>query len=242
MFPIKDTIPARSFPIINWCIIAFNSIIFAFQLTLNETELQTLFYVFGLVPARYSHLEWADMVGLRANDYWPFITNTFLHGGWAHFLGNMWTLYIFGDNVEDRMGKARYLIFYLLCGLAASFTHYWVNIDSTVPAIGASGAISGVMAAYMFLFPKSQIIFFFPILFIPYFIELSAFFYIGVWFVGQFISGTFDALFDNQATGIAFWAHIGGFLAGAILFSFFITPSPRKMYEDEFNRRYFEYY
>jgi membrane associated rhomboid family serine protease len=140
----------------------------------------------------------------------------------------MWFLYIFGDNVEDRMGKVNYLLFYLLAGLLASITHFVLYIHSQVPAIGASGAISGVMAAYMFLFPRSKIITLIPIFFIlPLFVSIRAFIFIGIWFVIQLINGTGHLLFHGAATGIAFWAHIGGFVAGMLLFRLFIMKKQK---------------
>ncbi|RME69505.1 MAG: rhomboid family intramembrane serine protease, partial [Nitrospirae bacterium] len=145
MFPIKDTIPSRQFPFVTWAIILANSLVFLIELSLPEWQLERLFYHFGMVPARYSHPEWAMFFGLPLDSYWPFLTSQFLHGGWMHFIGNMWSLYLFGDNVEDRMGHLRFLVFYLLSGVCAGIVHFVFNINSTVPAIGASGAIAGVM-------------------------------------------------------------------------------------------------
>lgn len=202
-------------------------LIFLLELSLPNELLESFFYLFGLVPARFSHPEWADINGLHADDYWPFITNMFLHGGWAHFIGNMWTLYIFGDNVEDRLGHWNYLTFYLLSGLGASLTHYYVYPYSTVPALGASGAISGIMAAYMILFPRAKILMLFPIIIIPFFFEISAFLYLGFWFIMQLFNGTFSLLSANEGTGIAFWAHIGGFIIGVLLYLYFYRKTPR---------------
>ena len=152
----------------------------------------------------------------------------FLHGGWGHIISNMWILFIFGDNVEDRMGKIRYFVFYILCGLIAGFTHFVLHRHSGVPAIGASGAISGVMAAYMFMFPKSNILSLVPIIIVPLFIPIPAIIYIGIWFVGQLLSGASSLMLSSNATGIAFWAHIGGFLGGLFLYRLFDT-SRRKV-------------
>ncbi len=230
MFPIQDTIPTQRFPLVNWLIIGLNTAVFIIEAKLPEEGVKELFYHFGLVPARYTDAEWAQSMGYTSAPYWTFLSNTFLHGGFGHFLGNMWTLYIFGDNVEDSMGRGRYLIFYLLCGAIASFSHFYLNLSSTVPAIGASGAIAAVMGAYMFLYPKSRIIFFIPIFFIPYFFELNAFFYLAVWFFVQLVSGTATLMASGSAQGIAFWAHIGGFAAGVILFKLFIKRSAKKDY------------
>ena len=180
MFPIGDTVPRRSPPIVTWTLIAVNCLIFFFELGMPESALEHFFYLFGLVPARYTHPGWRVWLGLPIDDYWPFLTNMFLHGGWVHLIGNMWTLWIFGDNVEDRMGPYRFLFFYLLCGLAGSLAHLYTNPASTIPAFGASGAIAGVMGAYLVLFPRSRVIVLIPVLFIPLFFEFPAFLYLGV--------------------------------------------------------------
>ncbi len=213
MFPLMDTVATKRLPLVNWILILANVFIFFVEVSLNQGELQQFIHLLGLVPARFTNPEWALNEGIPATSYWPFITNMFLHGGWAHLIGNMWTLYIFGDNVEDRFGRFNYLFFYIFCGIGASILHFLLNLDSTTPALGASGAISGVMGAYMLLFPTSRILFVIPLFFIPYFIELYAFVYIGVWFLIQLISGS-AILMAKQTGGIAFWAHIGGFVVG----------------------------
>ncbi len=233
MFPIRDTIPSRTPPVMTWLLIFANALVFLFELSLSEQELERLFYLFGLVPARYSHPEWALWVGFPIGDYWPFLTSMFLHGDWMHFVGNMWTLWIFGDNVEDRMGPVRFLIFYLLCGLAAGLTHYWTNMDSTIPTVGASGAISGVMGAYLILYPYAQVITLFPVFFYPVFFEVPAVLYLGIWFYSQFLSGVFSLLGPRQVGGIAWWAHMGGFVAGMLL-RFFFVQARRPLEEDEY--------
>lgn len=242
MFPIQDTIPARHFPLMNYILIAVNVLVFIFESSLSEKDVKILFYIFGLVPARYTHPEWAELLGIPLDNYWPFLTNMFLHGSLMHLLGNVWTLWIFGDNVEDRMGSFRYLLFYLICGLFAGLTHFLTNIHSTVPAVGASGAISGVMAAYMWMFPQSRILFVFPLFFIPFFFELHSFIYIGIWFLGQLISGT-SALFESEdKAGIAFWAHIGGFMAGLLIYKLFLRKWYGKQHSHPYVYRYKNYY
>ncbi|MCX8051468.1 MAG: rhomboid family intramembrane serine protease [Chlorobi bacterium] len=240
MIPLHDTIPSRRVPVMNWVIIGLNTVVFLLELSLPERSLETVIHLFGIVPARFTDPQWAEWMGYP-HSYLPMLTNMFLHSGWGHFVGNMWTLYIFGDNVEDRMGPTRYLLFYLITGIAASITHIVLHPTSTVPAIGASGAISGVMAAYMFLFPGSRIVFLFPILFLPYFIELPALLYIGVWFIGQLISGVTVLSITDRAAGIAFWAHIGGFVAGAVLYRLFARQRYRQSYPDEYVRSYHNY-
>jgi hypothetical protein len=140
-------------------------------------------------------------------------TFMFLHGGFMHLIGNMWSLYIFGDNVEDRLGSARYIVFYLLCGLASGMTHLLFNLHSNIPTIGASGAIAGVMGAYFILYPGSRILTLIPIIIIPWFVEIPAFFFLGIWFLLQFLNAAGSS---GQAGGIAWWAHIGGFIFGIV--------------------------
>ncbi|MAT56045.1 MAG: rhomboid family intramembrane serine protease [Saprospirales bacterium] len=240
MFPIQDTIPARSFPVMNWVLIGLNIFVFFIQVSIPPEQLEGFLRVWALVPARYSG--YYGEPGIL--EYYPFLTNMFLHGSTAHLIGNLWTLYIFGDNVEDRMGKWRYLLFYLLCGLAASYTHYILNADSQIPALGASGAISGVMGAYMLMFPQSRIVFLIPIFFLPYFFEMSAFIYLAFWFLGQLLSGTATLFSAADGPGIAFWAHVGGFVAGVLLFKLFDQgPSNNRHQGFNYDRhRYMDYY
>src|SRR5437016_549603 len=163
MLPIGDTIPARNPPVGTWLLILANSVVFLFELMMPQPSLEQLFHLFGIVPARYTHPDWALSAGLPLGDYWPFLTSMFLHGGWLHIIGNMWTLWIFGDNVEDRMGPVRFTIFYLVCGLIAGVVHWYTNPDSVLPTVGASGAVAGVLGAYLVLFPRAQLVVMFPI-------------------------------------------------------------------------------
>jgi membrane associated rhomboid family serine protease len=227
MIPIRDTIPSKNPPIGTWILIAVNSVVFVFELMLPEPTLEAFLYYFGIVPARYSHPEWAASVGFPLDDYWPFITSMFLHGGWLHIIGNMWTLWIFGDNVEDRMGTARFVVFYLLCGLAAGLVHFFTNPNSTLPTVGASGAIAGVLGAYFLLFPYSRIIVLLPIFFIPLFFELPAITYLGIWILSQVFSGTLSLGLPEDVGGVAFWAHVGGFSAGKMLLGLFVKRGRR---------------
>ncbi|MEZ4776296.1 MAG: rhomboid family intramembrane serine protease [Bacteroidia bacterium] len=221
MLPIRDTIPTRSFPIVNCGIIVANILVFLFQITRSPEDSEWLIRVFGIIPRIYTDPAIrAEGMGAIAY-YFPFLSNIFLHGGWLHLIGNIWTLYIFGDNVEDRMGKGRYLVFYLLCGFLASATHIVFNWDSPVPAIGASGAISGVMGAYMLMFPRSKILMLFPVFYIPFFFRIPAFVYLGFWFLFQLVDGTTAFVSKETVGGIAFWAHIGGFLAGVLAYRLF---------------------
>lgn len=228
MIPLSDNVPHRRFPIINWTIIVLNIFIFFFTLSLGK-DAQEFVQIFGVIPYRF------------LNDFDSFELGTifssmFLHGGWAHIFSNLLALYIFGDNVEDRLGSFRYLIFYLLTGVAASLTHIYLNQNSVIPTIGASGAISGVMAAYLLLYPTAKVITVFPILFFPYIIELPAIIYTGVWFITQFFSGVLSIVSDAQAFGgVAYWAHIGGFIAGIFLLPILLVKKyKRRKFIDEY--------
>ncbi len=224
MIPIRDTIPRRHFPFAVFTLIAINVYVFIRELALPQGSTEEFIYLFGLVPARFTHAAWAARVGFPPHDYWPFLTTMFLHGGWLHIIGNMWVLWIFGDNVEDRMGPFRFLAFYLICGLAAGVTHVLTNPASTVPAVGASGAIAGVMAAYLVLYPHARILAMFPILFYPVFFYVPSFIYLGFWILMQFFSGTLAIATQREVSGIAWWAHVGGFAAGILTFSLFLRP------------------
>jgi membrane associated rhomboid family serine protease len=231
MIPLRDTIPSRSFPIVNILLILINIIVFIFEVFLIDSrQAEQVIFDYGLVPDKVRLNDVNSIVVFGTTIIRPFFTNMFLHGGWMHLISNMWILFIFGDNVEDRMGKGRYFIFYVLCGLIASFTHFILHRDSPVPAIGASGAISGVMAAYMIMFPKSTIVSLVPIIIIPLFIPIPALIYIGLWFLGQLLSGTSSLMLSDNATGIAFWAHIGGFIGGLLLSRIFDSDKGRAYY------------
>src|SRR4030095_10018230 len=148
MFPIQDTVPRRNPPIATWLLILANTVIFLFEAMMPQPVLEQFIQLFGIVPARYTHPDWAVWVGIPFDNYWPFLTSMFLHGGWLHLIGNMWTLWIFGDNVEDRLGRAPDIALYLAGGVAAALMHIFTNAGSIVPTIGASGAIAAVMGAY----------------------------------------------------------------------------------------------
>ena len=201
MFPISDVIPSRTTPYVTIGLIALNALAFLYELRLSDSELDHLARAAGVVPAAFS-----------APD---ILTSMFLHGGWLHFLGNMLYLWIFGDNVEDRFGHGGFLVFYLACGTAAAIAQVTINSASTVPLIGASGAIAGVMGAYFVLFPQSRVLAGVFIIFIMDVIEIPAIFFLGVWFLMQLFSGV-GSLVETAEGGIAFFAHIGGFAAGAL--------------------------
>ena len=230
MFPIQDTVQARYFPWVTWVVIFVNALVFVYELMLPPADLEALIHVAGMVPAR---------IGSEPEASWTFLTCMFLHGGWVHFIGNMWMLYLFGDNVEDRMGSARYLIFYLLCGIAAGLAHYVTNSTSTLPTIGASGAIAGVLGAYFVLFPTARVVALVPILFLPLFFEVPAVVFLGIWFLSQVLSGTVSLAHTEYYGGVAWWAHVGGFVAGMILLPVFKKSQAqyRRYYDDEYQPR-----
>ncbi|HEB77502.1 MAG TPA: rhomboid family intramembrane serine protease [Methylothermaceae bacterium] len=233
MFPVRDTIPSQTPPLMTWALIGANCAVFLLELAMPAEQLQAMFYWFGVVPARYTHPDWAVWLGLPVDNYWPFLTSMFLHGGWLHIISNMWTLWIFGDNVEDRMGPWRFLVFYLLCGVIAGVVHWVTNLHSTVPTIGASGAISGVLGAYFLLYPRAHIITLIPLFFYPLFVALPAATFALIWFFTQLFSGVTALLGPGQVGGVAWWAHIGGFIAGMALCKLFLDPNRRRRYKDE---------
>lgn len=210
MIPLKDTVQSRSFPIVNWMLIGLNVFFFLILLSVGA-EAEAWVEDLGVVPARL----------LRDPTSWQTVTlftSMFLHGGWAHLLGNMLALYIFGDNVEDRLGSGRYLLFYFICGLAAAAAHIAVNPNSSAPTIGASGAISGVLAAYLLFFPSSRVITLVFLFIFPWFVEIPAVIYLGFWFLSQLFNGALSVVSDTQTFGgVAWWAHVGGFLTGLVL-------------------------
>lgn len=209
MFPLRDTVRSRMFPIVNWGIILANMAIFLYESSLGPGSLERLFSVFALVPS--------EVTRLRPTGLLTLVTSMFLHGGWFHVISNMWTLYIFGDNVEDRMGSSRYLAFYLLGGVAAGLTHVYFSPAGSAPTVGASGAIAAVLGAYFILFPTSRVITLVPLFFLPWFIEVPAVVFLGVWFLTQVLSGLVTIGAAGEFSNIAWWAHIGGFAFGFLM-------------------------
>jgi membrane associated rhomboid family serine protease len=201
MIPLRDVIPSRTTPFVTIGIIALNVLAFWFELSLSPNTRQLFLRAYGVVPADFAWL--------------TLFSSMFLHGGWLHIIGNMWYLWIFGDNVEDRLGHGRYLVFYLLCGAVAALAQTLVNPDSYVPTIGASGSIAGVMGAYFVLYPRSRVLTLIPLFIFIEIIEIPALFFLGFWFLMQLFSGA-GSIAQTTGTqgGIAFWAHVAGFLAG----------------------------
>lgn len=212
MIPLYDTARSRKFPLINLLLIAANVLAFLYEIRMPASTLQGFILHWGLVPSRFL----AD-----PSTIWiTILTSMFLHGSWFHIIGNMWVLFIFGDNVESRMGGFRYLVFYLMSGAAAGLLQTFVLSASTVPMVGASGAIAGVLGAYLILYPRARVASLVPILFIFTLVEIPAFIYLLFWFFSQLYSGLF-AVQGGGSSGIAWWAHIGGFVFGVIMVSFF---------------------
>ena len=234
MIPIKDTIPSRSYPIVNVLIIITNCLVFFLELSLGS-KLNKLFLIFGMVPVKFYYLISTAPFNIFGI-FLPFLTSLFLHAGWIHIIGNMLYLWIFGDNVEDRMGHFRYLVFYLICGVVANITHLYTEPVSGIPTIGASGAIAGVMGAYFVLYPRAKVVTLVPIFFFFYLIEIPAFFFLGFWFLLQFLSGSISlAASGHDIGGIAWWAHIGGFLSGIVLvFIFRKKKRHHRIYRDQY--------
>ena len=217
MIPLRDVIPSRTTPVVTIAIIAINTLVFLYQLTLGP-EVNAFVIEYGLVPAQFSLL--------------TLVTSMFLHGGLLHFGGNMLYLWIFGDNVEDRMGHGRFVVFYLLCGAAAALAQTYMQPSSFVPMVGASGAIAGVMGGYFVLYPRSRIVTLVPIFVFIQLIELPAIFFLGVWFLMQFVSGVGSiaaATGGEPAGGIAFWAHVAGFVAGVVAVLAFRKPERQRV-------------
>jgi len=209
MIPIRDTVPSKNYPIVNNTLIGVNIVAYLIQLSQGQ-RMTEFVYTYGLVPAKFTIPQIAAHF-TSGQIVFSLVSFMFLHGSFLHILGNMWSLYIFGDNVEDRLGSAYYLFFYLLSGLVSGMFHFFLNMHSTVPTIGASGAIAGVMGAYFILYPHSKILTLIPILIFPLFIEIPAFFFLGLWFVMQVFN---VAIGGGAMSGIAWWAHIGGFIFG----------------------------
>jgi membrane associated rhomboid family serine protease len=233
MFPIQDSVPSRSVPVVTRALILINVLVFFFELMLPRQGLEQIVYLFGIVPARFTHPDWAAYVGFPVDGYWTVLTHQFLHGGWLHLIANMWTLWIFGDNVEDQMGSLRFATFYLICGSIAGLTQVLTNPDSTIPSVGASGAIAGVLGAYLMFFPTARLIVLFPIFFFPFFFEVPAVLYLVLWFFINLFSGTAALAGPQEVGGIAWWAHVGGFVSGMLLCRLFARRR-RQLQPDEY--------
>jgi membrane associated rhomboid family serine protease len=220
MFPLKDNIQARNFPIVNIGLIVINIVFFIYQISYGHMVDQ-LIYAFGFIPSRFFSLQAEGW--LNPSGFLPVFSSMFLHANLIHLISNMWMLWIFGDNVEDCMGHGRYLLFFLLCGVASVAAHAIANPQSSIPMIGASGAISGVLGAYFLTYPHARILTLLPIFILIYLIELPAYFFLGFWFLMQFVQGSLYSMNADKMVGggVAWWAHVGGFAAGVVLLQVF---------------------
>ncbi|HEX9090454.1 MAG TPA: rhomboid family intramembrane serine protease [Anaerolineales bacterium] len=245
MIPIKDTIHSKSFPVVTWLLVIVNVLVFVLiELPLGQSRLNQLIATYGITPSQcaapilkgFSIASIPGVGVLFGGCAIPLITSMFLHGGWLHIIGNMWVLLIFGDNVEDRMGSIPYFIFYMICGVVSGLTQAFIAPTSQVPAIGASGAIAGVLAAYLVFYPRARVVTLIPIIIIPWFVNIPALIFILIWFLLQFFSGL-SALGGAASGGVAYWAHVGGFICGLLLVWFFGGRSRNRpqAYPDEYH-------
>jgi len=223
MIPIRDNLPTHRVPIINYLLIVGNIVAFAWLWLASPAQQETLVYEYAIIPSQFSS-------GIDTGNLRDVFTSMFMHAGWMHLIGNMLYLWIFGDNVEDRMGHIKYLLFYLFGGVFAAAAHIFVNPGSQIPTVGASGAIAAVLGAYLILYPQSRVATFIPLGFFMTLRTVPASIVLVVWFLLQFFEGVLS-LGAGDMGGVAFWAHIGGFVAGVVigLFSRKRTkPSPAR--------------
>jgi len=218
MIPLRDDNPTSTAPILTVALIAANVLVFFYQVSLGPEAREVLVYQFGTIPAAVTGSRALPEALAVIPPIFSVFTSMFLHGGWLHLIGNMLYLWIFGNNIEDAMGHVRYLIFYLLCGVAASFSHILSDAQSVIPSIGASGAISGVLGAYLLLYPRARVLVLVPLGFFTQLMHIPASIVLGIWFLLQLLS---SAVSNSQGGGVAWWAHIGGFVAGMILVALF---------------------
>ena len=224
MIPLHDDNPTRTLPVFTVALIAASALIFLYQLSLGGNRGQDFVLQYGAIPAViFGHeILRPDLVAIPSS--FSLITSMFLHGGFLHLIGNMLYLWIFGNNIEDAMGHGRYILFYVICGVVAAMTHAMMTPDSVVPMVGASGAISGILGAYLLLYPRTRILVAIPIFIFIRFIYVPAGFVLVFWFLLQVLSGTVGG---GEAGGVAWFAHIGGFIAGMVLIGVFKRPSVR---------------
>ena len=225
MIPLRDANPSQRTPWMTFVLIGANTLAFLYEVALPPQRLEQFIFTMGMVPARVTVFP-TDPAVTFGDAFLPLFSSMFLHGGWLHLIGNMWFLWIFGDNIEDRLGHLRYLVFYLLCGLAAGLAHTLFNLSSTLPSIGASGAVAGVLGGYLLLYPHARVLTLIPMFFV-YLVELPAYLVLLMWFVVQLFSGTASIVGgDASSGGVAWWAHVGGFAVGLALVKVFAEKRP----------------
>jgi membrane associated rhomboid family serine protease len=220
MIPLRDVIPSRTTPFVTTTLIVVNVLVFLYEQSMGQRALEQFVFTYGFVPGAFS---WAAI-----------LTSMFMHGGWMHLIGNMLSLWIFGDNVEDRLGHLRYVGFYLACGVLAALAHAVSDPSSMIPTVGASGAIAGVMGAYFVLYPHSRVLTLIFLFVFVQVVEIPAVVFLGFWFVMQLVSGVGSSLATatgQAAGGIAFWAHVAGFAAGAGLVKVLARPQPPEWWD-----------
>jgi len=223
VIPIRDTVRSRSAPVVTVALIVVNVLVFLHEIALGP-HLERFVYAYGLIPRRFVYWQGDPFDPLR---FLPLFTSMFWHGGWLHLIGNMLYLWIFGDNVEDRLGHLRYLLFYVLAGAAAGITHVALSPSSNLPTVGASGAIAAVLGAYLVTYPRARVLTLIPIFIFPWFVEIPAFIYLVFWFVMQLLEGIGTLGTSVETGGVAVWAHVGGFVAGVVLMKL-MQPSRRR--------------
>lgn len=226
MIPIRDTAPCHHKPWVTWSLMAVCSAIFLYMQCLPEEFQHLIMYRYGMVPFRYTNPEWAATLHLPPDGYLSVLTGLFLHDGWIHILMNLCFLWIFADNVEDRMGPVRFIVFYLLCGIMSMGLQWYFVPHLTMPVLGASGAIAGVLAAYFFLYPYARVVLLIPIVFVPLFVNVPAIAFLGGWVIWQLYKASTSVVFMETAVDVAWWAHLGGFIAGCLLYRLFLLPEP----------------
>ena len=223
MIPIRDNIECKRPPYVSWVIMGICIGIFLSMKMMPDELQRQLIYLYGMVPIRYSNPEWSAAFGLPFDGYFSFLSSLFLHGGWLHIIINMWFIWIFANSIEDRMGHGRFLAFYLSCGLIATFVQWYFDPTMAIPVVGASGAIAGVLGAYFLMYPYARIVIWFPLFLLPIFFELPAIAFLGFWVIIQIQNATTAMMFDAVAAEVAWWAHLGGFVAGVFLHPLFLN-------------------
>jgi membrane associated rhomboid family serine protease len=228
MIPLRDNVPRTTWPWATVAIIAINCYVFIHELAVGSMQRTLMIHTYGLIPARTTaFLAGRPITAMQA--FLPFFSSMFLHGGWMHLIGNMWFLWIFGDNVEDRVGHLRYIVLYFICGLTGAVAYYYFSFESTVPTLGASGAIAGIMGAYLITFPGARVLTLVPIFFFLTTIEIPAYLILIYWLFIQFASGVLSIQVQEQG-GVAWFAHVGGFLAGIPLMLLLRRPKRPRVY------------
>jgi membrane associated rhomboid family serine protease len=237
MIPLKDDNPQLTTPLLNYFLILANVLVFAFELSMDRRSEKAFAFTFGLIPGHVTSALSGALAGGHARvppihlsvALLPILTSMFVHAGFFHVLFNMWFLWVFGGNVEDALGHFGYLVFYLVCGVAAALAQILSNPGSMIPTVGACGAIAGVMGGYFVLYPRARVLMLVPFIFI-FFLWLPAWVVLGYWFVLQFLSGLGSSLVGAGQGGVAFWAHVGGFVAGVLLVKLFPAQTRRYRY------------